>query len=58
VFVVSHKADAILSMCTRVLWLHHGQLVADGDPHEVMSDYKQLMKLRRKERRSAGRRRN
>jgi teichoic acid transport system ATP-binding protein len=58
VFVVSHKADAILSMCTRVLWLHHGQLVADGDPHEVMSDYKRLMKLRRKERRSAGRRRN
>jgi ABC-type polysaccharide/polyol phosphate transport system ATPase subunit len=45
-------------MCTRVLWLHHGQLVADGDPHEVMSDYKRLMKLRRKERRSAGRRRN
>jgi teichoic acid transport system ATP-binding protein len=58
VFVVSHKADAILSICSRVLWLHHGQLVADGDPHEIMSDYRQLMKLRRKERRRRGRRRS
>ena len=57
VFVVSHKADAILSICTRVLWLHHGQLVADGDPAEIMRDYKQLMKQRRMERRKAGRRR-
>lgn len=54
VFVVSHKADAILSMCTRVLWLHHGQLVADGDPQEIMKDYKRLMRLRRKERREGG----
>jgi teichoic acid transport system ATP-binding protein len=57
VFVVSHKADAILSICTRVLWLHHGQLVADGDPAEIMRDYKRLMRQRRKERRKAGRRR-
>jgi teichoic acid transport system ATP-binding protein len=57
VFVVSHKADAILSICTRVLWLHHGQLIADGDPGEIMTDYRQLMRLRRKERRRAGRRR-
>ncbi|HSK97703.1 MAG TPA: ATP-binding cassette domain-containing protein, partial [Euzebyales bacterium] len=54
VFVVSHKADAILSLCTRVLWLHHGQLVADGDPAAIMKDYKQLMKLRRQERRRGG----
>jgi teichoic acid transport system ATP-binding protein len=57
VFVVSHKADAILSICTRVLWLHHGRLIADGDPAEIMRDYKQLMRQRRKERRKAGRRR-
>jgi teichoic acid transport system ATP-binding protein len=54
VFVVSHKADAILSMCTRVLWLHHGQLVADGDPEEIMKDYRRLMRLRRRERRKSG----
>jgi teichoic acid transport system ATP-binding protein len=55
VFVVSHKADAILSICSRVLWLHHGRLVADGDPDAIMSDYKRLMKLRRKERRNRAR---
>jgi teichoic acid transport system ATP-binding protein len=55
VFVVSHKAEAIVSICTRVLWLHHGRLVADGDPSEIMKDYKRLMRQRRKERRSARR---
>jgi teichoic acid transport system ATP-binding protein len=54
VFVVSHKAEAIQSMCTRVLWLHHGQLVADGEPGEIIKDYKRLMRLRRKERRKSG----
>jgi teichoic acid transport system ATP-binding protein len=56
VFVVSHKADAIKSICTRVLWLHHGRLVADGDPSEIVKDYRRLMRQRRKERRSARRR--
>ncbi|HSK91133.1 MAG TPA: ATP-binding cassette domain-containing protein [Euzebyales bacterium] len=54
VFVVSHKADAIVSLCTRVLWLHHGRLVADGDPRDIMTDYRRLMRLRRKERRGRG----
>jgi teichoic acid transport system ATP-binding protein len=58
VFVVSHKAGAILSICNRVLWLHQGRLVADGDPQEIMADYRRLMRQRRRERRKAGRRRN
>jgi len=55
VFVVSHKAEAIRSMCTRVLWLHHGQLVADGEPDHIIEDYRRLMRLRRQERRKGGR---
>jgi teichoic acid transport system ATP-binding protein len=54
VFVVSHKAEAIRSMCTRVLWLHHGQLVADGEPDHIIEDYRRLMRLRRQERRTGG----
>jgi teichoic acid transport system ATP-binding protein len=54
VFVVSHKAEAIRSMCTRVLWLHHGQLVADGEPDHIIEDYRRLMRLRRQERRNGG----
>ena len=35
VFLVSHSLNTIVSMCTRVLWVHDGQLVMDGDPKEV-----------------------
>jgi ABC-type multidrug transport system ATPase subunit len=41
-------------MCTRVLWLHHGQLVADGEPDHIIEDYRRLMRLRRQERRNGG----
>lgn len=54
VFVVSHKAGAIVKMCSRVLWLDHGRLVADGDPGEVVGAYRKLMRARRKERGGGG----
>ncbi|MDN6330264.1 MAG: ABC transporter ATP-binding protein, partial [Brachybacterium sp.] len=42
VFLVSHSLATIQSMCTRVLWVHDGQLVMDGDPREVCGAYKQF----------------
>lgn len=30
-----------------------GRLLADGDPGEILTDYKRLMKLRRRERRAS-----
>jgi teichoic acid transport system ATP-binding protein len=51
VFIVSHKASAIVKMCSRVLWLDHGRLVADGEPEEIVAAYRKLMRARRKERR-------
>ena len=54
VFIVSHKASAIVKMCSRVLWLDHGRLVADGEPEEIVTAYRRLMRARRKERRSGG----
>ncbi len=50
VFIVSHKAGAIVKMCTRVLWLDHGRLVADGEPQAVVGAYRQLMRRRRRRR--------
>ncbi len=47
VFIVSHKAGAIVAMCNRVLWLDHGRLVADGEPEAVVGAYRQLMRQRR-----------
>ncbi|MBW3604527.1 MAG: ATP-binding cassette domain-containing protein [Actinobacteria bacterium] len=51
VFIVSHKAGAILKMCNRVLWLDHGRLVADGEPEAVVSAYQRVMRQRRRQRR-------
>ncbi len=39
VFLVSHSLKSVTDVCTRVLWLDHGELLADGDPHEVVDAY-------------------
>lgn len=43
VFLVSHSLNTIVSMCTRVLWVHEGQLVMDGPAKEVCARYKQFV---------------
>src|SRR5699024_3813465 len=40
---ISHSLATIQSMCTRVLWVHEGKLVMDGDPKEVCGRYKQFV---------------
>lgn len=40
--VSTHDLELILEVCDRVLLLDEGQIIADGNPREVMSD-KQLM---------------
>lgn len=44
VFVVSHSLGNLRDMCTRMLWMDSGQVVADGDPKEVVDAYKQSTK--------------
>lgn len=39
VFMVNHSRDAIESMCTRVIWLEEGEVVADGNPEQKMEQY-------------------
>ncbi len=39
VIFVSHKLGAVRRLCQRVLYLHNGELVADGDTHEVLARY-------------------
>ena len=48
VFLVSHSLATIQSMCTRVLWIHEGRLVMDGDPKEVCGSYKKFIGDRKK----------
>lgn len=40
VFVVTHSLNHVLDTCTRVLWLHQGALLADGQPDTVVAQYR------------------
>ncbi len=37
--IASHSANLIKSQCTRVLYLEHGRLIADGTPDDVLPLY-------------------
>jgi lipopolysaccharide transport system ATP-binding protein len=39
VLFVSHDMDAIMRICTRVMWLHQGAVRKLGDPEEVVDEY-------------------
>ena len=39
VLFVSHKMPAVTRMCSRIIWLHHGEMVRDGLPHDVATEY-------------------
>ena len=37
--MVAHDLPTIREMCTRVIWMTHGQVVMEGDPAEVVDAY-------------------
>jgi ABC-type polysaccharide/polyol phosphate transport system ATPase subunit len=37
--LASHSEELIRQMCNRAILLHHGQIIADGSPDEVLSQY-------------------
>jgi lipopolysaccharide transport system ATP-binding protein len=39
VLFVSHNLTAMQGLCSRVIWLHEGRVVADGATGQVISDY-------------------
>ncbi|MGO2557940.1 ABC transporter ATP-binding protein [Brachybacterium sp.] len=53
VFLVSHSLNTIMSMCTRVLWVHEGQLVMDGDAKDVCAAYKKYTDSRAPKKKAA-----
>ncbi|GAB3385113.1 ABC transporter ATP-binding protein [Humibacter soli] len=46
VFFVSHSLGSVRAMCTRVLWINKGLLVADGDVDEVCDAYNDFVQGR------------
>ena len=43
VLIVSHSAETIRELCSRVVWLHDGELKRYGDTDEVMREYEAFM---------------
>lgn len=39
IFMVNHSADVIRGFCNRALLLHHGRLLADGTPDDLVDQY-------------------
>ena len=39
IIVISHNLAEVAAMCTRVIWLDAGEIVADGDAEEVIDMY-------------------
>lgn len=44
VFLVSHSLATVESICSRVLWIHQGELVMDGPANEVCTAYGTFVK--------------
>lgn len=42
-FLVNHSSRTIESMCTRAIWIDDGQIVTDGDVHEVVEGYRKYV---------------
>ena len=40
IVLVSHDLATIEAMCSRAIWLSHGQIVADGPSAEVVAHYR------------------
>jgi ABC-type polysaccharide/polyol phosphate transport system ATPase subunit len=36
---VSHNSTAVLMLCSRAIWLEHGEIVLDGEAHKVVEAY-------------------
>lgn len=39
ILMASHSTDLITKLCQRVLWLHHGEVMACGPPRQILEIY-------------------
>ena len=38
VLIIEHLMKVVLTLCTRIVVLHHGELIAAGDPAQIVND--------------------
>lgn len=46
VLLVSHSAKQLEEMCDRGVWIHEGEIIADGDVGDVADRYREWVKLK------------
>ena len=39
VLYVSHSLESIKELCTKVIWIEHGQIIKMGDTKEICDEY-------------------
>ncbi len=43
IVLVSHTLPSVVELCSRVVWLDKGRIVADGDPKAIVAQYQAFM---------------
>ena len=38
ILLIEHIMKVVLSLCTRIVVLHHGELIAQGQPQDIIRD--------------------
>ncbi len=44
VVIVSHSIPTLKELCTKVMWMHDGEIKRIGEPEEVLGEYAEFMK--------------
>ncbi len=44
VVIVSHSIPTLKELCTKVMWMHDGEIKRIGEPEEVLKEYAEFMK--------------
>lgn len=49
VVIVTHSPETVLELCDRVVWVDHGVTRAEGDPQQIVNEYKVAMAFNRRQ---------
>ena len=44
VIIVSHSISTVKDLCDRIIWLDEGKIMEQGEPKQILKEYKEFMK--------------